>query len=56
MQPCFHCGQPAVGKFCCAGCEAVATTILAAGLGGYYATRTLPAERAARAEIGRAHV
>ena len=50
MQPCFHCGQPAVGTCCCAGCEAVATTILAAGLGGYYATRTLPAERAARAD------
>jgi Cu2+-exporting ATPase len=29
--------------FCCAGCEAVASTIAAAGLGGYYQTRTQPA-------------
>jgi len=29
--------------FCCAGCEAVALTIEAAGLAGYYETRTRPA-------------
>jgi len=34
-------------EFCCAGCQAVACTIAAAGLGGYYETRT---EAAARPE------
>src|SRR4051812_11326668 len=52
--PCFHCGLPASGAyhalvlgerraFCCAGCEAVASTIAAAGLDSYYQTRTRPA-------------
>ena len=49
---CFHCAQPvlepkprraellgAVREFCCAGCEAVARTIVNAGLGTYYDTR-----------------
>ena len=47
MPSCFHCGLPAVGdaKFCCAGCEAVACTIAAAGLEAYYETRTVPAAR-----------
>ena len=50
---CFHCGLP-VGtsaqfhivfdgltrSLCCAGCEAVAQTILDAGLGNYYRERT----------------
>src|SRR4051812_1946219 len=51
---CFHCGLPAPGtyhalvlgerrEFCCAGCEAVASTISAAGLDSYYQTRTQPA-------------
>ncbi len=55
---CFHCGLPVVPpcrhhalllgaerELCCAGCEAVARTILAAGLGSYYATRTAPAQK-----------
>jgi P-type Cu2+ transporter len=44
---CFHCGLPVAGggRFCCAGCEAVATTIAAAGLGAYYETRTAPGAR-----------
>ena len=50
---CFHCGLPVLepGRYrarllgaerelCCAGCEAVATTIAAAGLESYYETRT----------------
>ena len=53
---CFHCGQPVLepGRYraalggelrelCCAGCEAVARTIVASGLGAYYETRTAPA-------------
>ena len=53
---CFHCGLPVLdpGRYrarllgaerelCCAGCEAVARTIAAAGLEGYYETRTAPA-------------
>jgi Cu2+-exporting ATPase len=57
MTACFHCGLPvpagdrwrasllgAEREFCCAGCEAVASTIAGAGLAGYYATReALPA-------------
>ena len=52
-EPCFHCGiaVPAGVRFevlfdgrsrhlCCAGCAAVATTILEAGLAGYYRDRT----------------
>ena len=44
---CFHCGLPVAGggRFCCAGCEAVAGAIAAAGLGAYYETRTTPALR-----------
>src|SRR5689334_1020722 len=50
---CFHCGLPvlepgryraellgAARELCCAGCEAVARTIAAAGLEAYYETRT----------------
>jgi Cu2+-exporting ATPase len=49
MPACFHCGLPVAGtgRFCCAGCEAVASTIAAAGLGAYYETRTAPAARPA---------
>ena len=58
MQDCFHCGLPVVepGRwrapllgaprdFCCAGCEAVASTIAAAGFAQYYETRKRPAEK-----------
>jgi hypothetical protein len=47
LTACQHCGLPAVAgaRFCCAGCEAVAGTIAAAGLGAYYETRTAPALR-----------
>ena len=47
---CFHCGLPAGSRralvlgeeraFCCAGCEAVARTIVEGGLEAYYRTRT----------------
>lgn len=53
---CFHCGLPveapsrwrarvagAERDFCCAGCEAVASTIAAGGLECYYERRTAPA-------------
>jgi P-type Cu2+ transporter len=52
---CFHCGGPAPGprrhraellgaarEFCCAGCEAVAQTIVRGGFGAYYETRDAP--------------
>ena len=52
---CFHCGLPvaeagrwrapvlrAVRLFCCAGCEAVARTIVAGGFEKYYETREQP--------------
>jgi P-type Cu2+ transporter len=52
MNPCFHCGSPVLeaGRhraavlgderaFCCAGCEAVARTIVAAGFEKYYEAR-----------------
>ena len=52
---CFHCGLPSrevhprrvellgtVRNFCCAGCEAVARTIVEAGFGAYYETREPP--------------
>ena len=52
---CYHCGAPnpprrhwreviagAPREFCCAGCLAVAQTIDAAGLAGFYATRVQP--------------
>ena len=47
MALCFHCALPVAGggRFCCAGCEAVASTIAAAGLGAYYETRTAPGAR-----------
>ena len=47
MPACFHCGLTVAGtgRFCCAGCEAVAGAIAAAGLGAYYETRTTPALR-----------
>lgn len=53
---CFHCGEPvtASGRWtveidgvrrgmCCAGCQAVAETIVAQGLDAYYRERTRPA-------------
>ena len=53
MNPCFHCGLPCAGRrsvllgelrdFCCAGCEAVAHTIVDGGFESYYRTRTEPA-------------
>jgi Cu2+-exporting ATPase len=55
---CFHCGEPNPARrawhhtvdglprsFCCAGCLAVAQTIDAAGLAGFYASRTESAVR-----------
>ena len=52
---CFHCGLPVVPpcrhralllgaerELCCAGCQAVANTIAAAGLESYYETRSAP--------------
>ncbi|MBV2129726.1 heavy metal translocating P-type ATPase [Arsukibacterium indicum] len=58
---CFHCLEPVItgerfqltinGKpelFCCAGCQAVAQTIIASGLDDYYKFRT---EAAAKAEL-----
>src|SRR5688572_18223870 len=50
---CFHCGLPlrerkqvhilgAERELCCTGCEAVARTIVAAGLESYYETRSSP--------------
>ena len=52
---CFHCALPvlepgrhvapvlgAVREFCCAGCEAVARTIVAGGFERYYETRSAP--------------
>jgi P-type Cu2+ transporter len=53
LRACFHCGLPVVPngrhaaflldaerEFCCAGCEAVARTIVDGGLDAYYRTRT----------------
>ena len=65
MSACFHCGLPVLdpGRYqaellgetralCCAGCEAVARTIAAAGLDAYYETRSsLAAPPAARAPV-----
>jgi Cu2+-exporting ATPase len=55
---CFHCGLPvleagrwrtpvlgAVREFCCAGCEAVASTIASGGFAHYYETRAQPGTR-----------
>ncbi len=55
---CFHCGEPnpsaatfqqlfdgQMRRFCCAGCEAVASTILAAGMGDFYRKRQRPSLR-----------
>ena len=57
---CFHCGLPVVDgaafpivyqqveqTTCCAGCQAVAQSIIDAGLDYYYAQRTVDAEKAA---------
>ncbi len=57
---CFHCGLPVPDNLdlpvryegrnepaCCAGCQAVAQSIIDAGLGNYYRQRTAEAERAA---------
>ena len=59
---CFHCGTPndvrarwiavvdgATREFCCAGCQAVAETLHAAGLDALYAGRELPADHPAQA-------
>ncbi len=56
---CFHCHQPLVSAksfylqidgvkqpFCCAGCQAVADTIIKNGLADYYRFRTVPATKA----------
>ncbi|SMC22121.1 Cu2+-exporting ATPase [Andreprevotia lacus DSM 23236] len=56
---CFHCGEPVppdtsfqihyrttTQPACCAGCEAVAQSIIDAGLDAYYAQREQPAARA----------
>ncbi len=58
-EPCFHCGEPIPRGLhlsitwrghprpvCCAGCQAVAQSILDAGLGAYYEQRERPADRA----------
>ena len=63
---CFHCGLPvavpggygahvlgASREFCCAGCEAVARTIVAAGFERYYETRAPSEDGAARAPLAR---
>ena len=55
-EPCYHCGLPvpagmrfeavvleAPRAFCCAGCQAVAETIVAGGLESYYRDRDAPA-------------
>jgi Cu2+-exporting ATPase len=53
---CFHCGLPVIDErrlsilgaqrsLCCAGCEAVARTIVAGGLESYYETRSAPGAR-----------
>ncbi len=55
---CFHCNEPILGKtryqveinnqwrpMCCAGCEAVAQTIVASGLCTYYQVRRFPADK-----------
>ncbi len=57
---CFHCGEPvdrpgrwvvnldgSARETCCAGCQAVAEAIVAAGLDDYYRTRSAPAAGAA---------
>ncbi|PSJ47869.1 ATPase P [Zobellella endophytica] len=59
MGGCFHCGEPVPAgtdfRFefdgeqkacCCPGCQAVASTIIDCGLGGYYQHRSAPAPRA----------
>ncbi len=56
---CFHCGETlspnesfpityrnAEQPTCCAGCQAVANTIIQSGLGSYYSQRDKPADRA----------
>ncbi|WP_027468108.1 heavy metal translocating P-type ATPase [Deefgea rivuli] len=58
--PCFHCAEPCPSDsefqiryrnqrqvVCCAGCKAVAETIIASGLDQYYAQRQKPADRQA---------
>ena len=57
LDACFHCGLPVpaathfrmrfdgrIRALCCAGCEAVALTIIDAGLGAYYSSRTANAQ------------
>lgn len=68
LMACFHCGLP-VGldtnlrvKFngeskavCCAGCEAVATTIMAAGLSNFYLERSEVSEVPAKSAVNTAN-
>ena len=55
---CFHCNEPVPAgfdftlifdnqqrQFCCAGCKAIADTIISSGLSDYYRFRTEPASR-----------
>lgn len=62
---CFHCGQPVppngqwvlevLGegrRFCCAGCEAVARTIVDNGLADYYRHRTAPGRQGRESSPG----
>ena len=59
-EPCFHCGLDVPASLdlpiefeghahptCCAGCQAVAQSIIGAGLGSYYHQRTADAQQAA---------
>jgi Cu2+-exporting ATPase len=64
VNACFHCGLAvpagaayrasvlgAEREFCCAGCQAVASTIALAGFEAYYRTRTAPAARPMEAAV-----
>jgi Cu2+-exporting ATPase len=64
LRTCFHCGLGVPDGFdrsvvvlgqprlmCCAGCEAVARTIVAAGFEGYYETRDAPVGEALPADL-----
>jgi len=64
LPACFHCGLPvvepgrhrvalqgALREMCCAGCEAVARTISAAGFERYYETRRAPLDAGAAAVL-----
>lgn len=64
-EACFHCGLPvadpgrwrapvlgAAREFCCAGCAAVAQTIVAGGFDRYYETRAVPAAAPSQVRMG----